>query len=101
MKSSELTKISTANNYKIDVSGTGDIKIRLNNKDIDINRVLYVPDLSANLILSVHQMTNTGNKLVFNKKGCTIYDKNEEQIIKIKPVDRVFGDFALMMQNVF
>lgn len=37
LESTALTKISTANNYKIDVSGIGDVKIRLNDEHIDIN----------------------------------------------------------------
>jgi len=41
VKPTVLTKIYTADNNKIDVSGIGDIKIQLNDEHININQVLY------------------------------------------------------------
>lgn len=89
VKSTALTKISIANNNKIDISGIGDVKIQLNDEHINVNQVLYVPELSSNL-LSVHQMTNAGNKLVFDENGCIIYNKDDKEIMHVKSVDGIY-----------
>lgn len=70
-----------ANNQKIEVKNSGDYKLTLlvNNKDcaVTIKNVLYVPDLSTNLI-SVSQLINNGKSVVFKKSNCCIYENNGE-----------------------
>lgn len=89
VKSTALTKITTASDDKVDIFGIGDVKIQLNDEHINVNKVLYVPKLSSNL-LSVYQMTNAGNKLFFDENGCIIYNKDDKQIMHVKPVDGIY-----------
>lgn len=54
-KPTSVTEIVAANNHKMTVSDSDKITLRVNNENVDVNNVLYVPDLSTNL-LSVDQM---------------------------------------------
>lgn len=73
-------EIIVANNEKLAVKGFGNVtvSVNVNNKrdDLDIQDVLYVPDLSANL-LSVRQLTRHGYTVVFDGKGCKIFDRKQ------------------------
>ncbi|KAJ8890598.1 hypothetical protein PR048_010107 [Dryococelus australis] len=50
--------------------GTGLVKLK---SDVDVSDVLYVPDLSANM-LSVSKMANRGLKVFFDSEECKVYD---------------------------
>ena len=62
---------------------TIDIMLKISPTIIDVylQEVLYVPDLQGNLF-SVNKTINLGNKVAFDKSGCTIKDKRD-QIITI------------------
>lgn len=72
----ETKNIVTANNQKMNVYGSGNTSINVNNEDIDIKNVLYVPNLSVNL-LSVSKIVDNGNSVLFNYDGCTLYNQKQ------------------------
>lgn len=68
-------EIITANNARMPVKYAGDGKLNIGHGDIEITDVLHVPNLGTNL-LSVQKIVSKGNSVVFDEKGCTIYNKN-------------------------
>ena len=77
------SEIVIANGATITVMGKGNIKVQL---EVDgklsnatIKDVSYVPNLYGNLI-SVTRLTAQGNKVVFEKGLCRIFDKNGEPL---------------------
>lgn len=71
LRSTSVKEIVTANNKKMAVSGTGKVVLRVNDEDVGVKDVLYVPELTTN-ILSVNQMVKNGNTVVFDADGCSI-----------------------------
>lgn len=88
-KSSSITEITVANNDKMKVAGSGKLKIVINQREIEVNNVLHVPELSANL-LSVDQITRNGNKVTFNNGECSIYNRHDECVVKAKGTDGIY-----------
>jgi len=93
IKPYKSSKIVTADNAKLKVEGIGDVKIKIKDKDgiqtITAKNVLYVPEITANL-LSVSQMTKKNLTINFNKKGCTIYDEDMLPLATAKLRDEVY-----------
>lgn len=81
IKESTIKEINVANKQKLKVEGVGRATVNLQGKEVEIQEVLVVPNLAANL-LSVSQIVNYGNSVIFNKNGCQILGKNQELIIK-------------------
>lgn len=75
LQSSQVTQITSASSSKVPVKGVGNLTVCVNEREVDFNGVLCVPGLSANL-LSVAQMVQNDNEVVFNKKGCHIYNQD-------------------------
>lgn len=77
--------INTAGEEKIQVKGVGFVnlnaKVKGNTVDLDVNNVLYVPDLSTNLF-SVSQMTAKGNKVIFEGSSCIILNPKGQVLAK-------------------
>jgi len=75
--------ITTANDSKIPVSGKGSAIINTivnkQNFSINVDEVLYIPDLVTNL-LSVNKICKKGNTVIFKNDVCTIYNKNNQVI---------------------
>lgn len=65
--------IMLANNQKITAEGIGEVKLK---DSITIEKVLFVPNLSANL-LSVSRLTQKGFTVIFNRDSCNIYKNCE------------------------
>lgn len=76
-------EIVVANNNKLTVSCSGDIDMLLrmdkSERNVVVKDVEYVPNLCANL-LSVRQLTQNGNKVVFEKNVCKIFNINGDLI---------------------
>lgn len=70
-------EIIVANQTVVPVSCSGDLQITTCVGDeeftIDVNNVLCIPNLTTNL-LSVSRIIASGNRVVFNKHGCLIYN---------------------------
>lgn len=67
------TKVTVANNETLQCEGMGDIYLQLNGNMRKLSNVLYIPELSTNL-LSVSRLINNGFCVKFTKEGCTIND---------------------------
>lgn len=87
------SSITVANNDKIFVKAVGDVLKKVKTLDSDneimIKNVQYVPDLCTNL-LSVAQMVKNDNTVVFNKKGCVIYNSKRKIIATADLVNDMF-----------
>lgn len=79
ISASKISEITTANNSRMNVVGVGDIEVSLMNdfgaQSISVKDVLYIPDLTANL-LSVSCIVKNGNKVEFVLDGCRIYGRD-------------------------
>lgn len=105
---SSETSITVANNGKIAVKASGDLLKKVLSKhgenEILIKNVQYVPDLCTNL-LSVAQMVQNGNTVVFNRDGCIIYNANRKVIATASLVNNMFkldtvdSDYALSAKS--
>lgn len=89
MKATEVMNITSANNAKLQTKGMGKAKLTVNSNEIDINEVLHVPDLVANL-LSVSKIVDKGNTVIFDRNGCTIKNDRNEAIANCKPKNGVY-----------
>lgn len=67
--------VIAANKGTMKVEAIGDTKLKSEccpaDPDIDVRNVQLVPELSTNL-LSVSQIVENGNKVIFDKDGCTV-----------------------------
>lgn len=83
------TKIRVANNEHLSVKCIGDMSIEIDGANIEMKNVLCVPNLATNLI-SVSKLTENGNKIEFDKNGCSIFNPRKEQIARAKLMDGVY-----------
>ncbi|KAG6438793.1 hypothetical protein O3G_MSEX000229 [Manduca sexta] len=86
-------QIIVANKSIVDVICSGDLQITtaVGNKqyEISVNNVLCVPVLTTNL-LSVSRIILSGNRVVFNKQGCFIYNSKNICIGEAKLENEVY-----------
>lgn len=66
--------VTIANNDKLNITGVGDVNMKIGSMVRKIENVSYVPQLSTNL-LSVSRMTQKGFVVTFTKDRCNIYDR--------------------------
>lgn len=78
---SDVKEITAANNGKMKVTGVGNTCFPVDGVDVNVEKVLLVPELTANL-LSVVQIVNKGNTVVFNRDGCSVYNENNELLVR-------------------
>lgn len=69
-------KVTVANNEKVFTKGRGDVPVYVKEGLKTIQSVVYVPELSTNL-LSVSKMVEKGHVVVFSSRGCKIYHEND------------------------
>ncbi|GBP26968.1 Retrovirus-related Pol polyprotein from transposon TNT 1-94 [Eumeta japonica] len=76
-------EIIVANQTVVPVSCSGDLQLTTcvgdNEFTIDVKDVLCVPNLTTNL-LSVSRIIASGNRVMFNKHGCLIYNSQNDCI---------------------
>lgn len=77
VRPSNSLPIKSANNATLAVEQEGDSTLRIGNNEIEVSNVLYVSDLSFNL-LSVHKIAEKGNSITFNQNGCTISNSSNK-----------------------
>lgn len=79
----KIKEIIVANKTIVPVECSGDLEITTcvgsQSHNIIVNNVLYVPNLTTNL-LSVSRIIANGNRVEFHKKGCSIYNSQNECI---------------------
>ena len=77
-------KIKVGDGYYVESTMQGNVKLNLNvdgkDKTITLRNVLYVPDLSYNL-LSVAKATDSGKQVTFDDNGCDIKVKRTGKIL--------------------
>ena len=88
-KKTPIKEIVAANNAKMMTSETGKVILRVNKNDIEVNDVLHVPDLLANL-LSISKIVKNGNTVIFDKKGGSILNANNKCIAQLNEIDGVY-----------
>lgn len=87
-------EITAANNEKMGIKAVGNTKIELVNNEVTVNNVLHVPKLGVNL-LSVAQIVNMGNTVVFDSEnGCSIYNDEEDLILRTAQQNGVYKIIA-------
>lgn len=84
------SKVKVGNGNIMEVKGRGTIAIPTRSGIKLIQNVLYVPDLSQNL-LSVGQMLEKGYSLQFKNNICTIYNGQEAEVLSIKMKKKIFA----------
>lgn len=93
LRSSSIKDITTANNSKMAVAGVGDIELKLQNGNdvrvVDVKEVLYIPDLTANL-LSVNCITKNKNSVEFVQNECRIYDSDGMMLSSASLINNVY-----------
>lgn len=99
LKKSPISEIVAANNDKMPVNGTGSVKLRLNENEIEVKEVLHVPNLTTNL-LSVAKIVQNGNTVIFDKSGCKILNNRSELIAESKPSAGVYK-FSSKIESCF
>jgi len=76
VKDSNPQIIKIANNDTISSNAAGQVKLKVNDStDGVLNNVLFVPSVASNL-LSVGQVTDHDNVVVFDKNECRLYTKD-------------------------
>lgn len=88
-KKAEVDDITTADDTSLKVEYAGKTKLDLKDKTIELNDVLHIPNMSANL-LSVYKIVSKGNIVVFDANGCRILDGNKRLIYSCKPQNGVY-----------
>lgn len=84
-----IRDIKTADDSKVNVRAMGKANLILNDKEIEFDQVLHIPDLTANL-LSVYQITQKDNVVVFDKNWCTVYGADKALVARCKPKNGVY-----------
>jgi hypothetical protein len=82
-------KIMNASGGGMVVKNTGTSNLKIDGRDVELQNVLHVPDLAANL-LSVSQIVESGNSVVFDKNGCVIRDKANNIITRCEQSNGVY-----------
>lgn len=88
-KSGNTEKITAANGVKMSITGTGDGRVTFGNGNVKVKSIMHVPELAVNL-LSVSQIVQNGNTVIFNSDGCTIYNAKNERLLFSRPKGGVY-----------
>lgn len=93
VRQSQKKDVTAANNEKMAIECIGDVvqSIQMNGKlkDLRIEGVHCIPDLSVNL-LSVAQMVLKGLEVIFNRTGCRIYNQERSLVASGSFVNNMF-----------
>lgn len=86
---SESRSIAIANNEMLTSKFKGDVHLLINKEVRILKNVLYVPNLSTNLI-SVSQLVKDGYDVSFNKNGCKILEVSGNCITQAHCVNGIY-----------
>ncbi|XP_072400903.1 uncharacterized protein [Diabrotica undecimpunctata] len=90
---SRLKEILVAKNEKMPVLCAGEVELTTvssnKNFDIVVKNVHCVPNITTNL-LSVSQLILNGNKVVFNQKGCEIFNSKDTSVATADLINQVY-----------
>lgn len=100
----EIKEIIVANKTSVPVVCSGDVNIItvVNGVeyDITVSNVLCIPSLTTNL-LSVSQLIENGNKVIFKEKFCYIYNQQRTLVGKAELVDGVYRLYTKKSEQLF
>lgn len=88
-KEPHTDKITAADGEEMAVRGTGDAKVSFNDGNVKVKKLMHVPGLAVNL-LSVSQIVQSGNVVVFDSDGCSIYNGDKERVLFCKSKNGVY-----------
>ena len=94
-------EVELADDSLIQATGTGDVLLQFSNtKSLRLKNVLYVPELSANLI-SISRIVRFGHHVVFDQEGVHCIDKNGKEFATGQPKRNLFilKDLALRVET--
>lgn len=100
VKQPSVKQVKAANGEKIDILKTGDIKCTVNESNLTLRDVQYIPKLCVNL-LSVSQIVMNGNTVIFDMDGCRILSKDKKVMAKGELVDGMFKMQIRACESVF
>lgn len=99
----EPRDITIANQTKLPVLGTGNIKLTtiVNGQKhyVEVRNALYVPGVTTNL-LSIGQIIKKGNKVNFNDKNCTVINCSGVVIAIAQFTDNVYKLITCLSQGI-
>lgn len=85
--------LSLANNATTKISGSGKVKLLVDNgerdKVLNIDRVFYVSDLRTNL-MSVFKITDKGYHILFRENDAIVIDKNEDVVFRADKIGNLY-----------
>jgi len=90
LNKSNISKVRIGNGEQLAVKGTGTISIKTHSGIKLIFDVLYVPEITQNL-LSVAQLLDKGYKVSFENKVCVIKNTNNIEVFKVHMKDKRFA----------
>lgn len=92
-ESPPIHRITVANSEAIPVQSMGKVniqaKLNKNEHQIQVRNVLFVPELTTNL-LSVSQLTKSGCRVEFTNTGCDIYNVNKNLVATAKLINNMY-----------
>lgn len=88
-KTANINEIIAANSSRMPVKSAGNAVLHYQGNEIKVYDIMHVPDLTVNL-LSIFKMVSKGNTIIFDESGCSIYNKNDEQVAHVKPLNGVY-----------
>ena len=94
IQKAEIRRVTVANSEKLPVELKGEIILPIDtsegSKKVRLSNVLYVPNLSSNLV-SVGTITDQGYDILFKQNECLVFDKNNKTVLKgVKTEKKVY-----------
>ena len=83
------SKVKIGNGEHVNVEGRGDVLINTLQGNTQPNNVLFVPEISHNLI-SVGQLIDNGLALSFHDNLCEVFDKRGAKLMKVEMHGHIF-----------
>ena len=92
LNKSNISKVRIGNGEQLVVKGTRTVSIKTHSGIKLIFDVLYVPEITQNL-LSVSQLLEKGYKVSFENKVCVIKNTNNIEVFKVHMKDKICAGF--------
>lgn len=81
--------VQTASNEVVEAAGIGTVELTVDDKDIALSDVLFVPQLKGNFV-SVSRATSMGYAVNFKKSGAIIRVKKGPQVLRANKVNNLY-----------
>lgn len=82
-------QVTSANGTQLPVCANGNSNVTFNNGSIIVKKAMHVPGLAVNL-LSISKIAALGNKVVFEKNYCEVFNAANESVLKCYQSDGVY-----------